>query len=698
VSVAVSAEQTNAVSSDRRNRIDTLCLGLLITTLWLATRPYFGVIHDSRLYTVQALSALLPGRFSEDLYLHYGSQDQFTLFTALYKPFLAVFGIAYGNSLLLLIAQLLWLTGLVHLARSLFRDGKTAVIAIAAAIALPGELVFRYGEPFLTPRLFAEALTFWALGSMLHGRPIRAVLLLCISMTLHPLMTMPGFAVLYLYEAAKRPVLWVLPAVIAIPAMALAFAGFQPFARILLRFDPTWLAVVRVRDYFCLVAEWRIHEWLPICNMLALAALGLRVAEPEERRFLSAAFVVALASLALSLIGGDVFHDVLIVDIQQWRATWLLSVVAHLFVGPILCRIKGRSGPSLANAGFLLAVTLGLLALSQFFPGMAIIAAPVMIVAWLVCGWEKESGRPISGGTRILVLVIVGGTLGLAILALRGVIASFPDEPAKFLQALIGPVLTVSVLTTLAFQLAGMDSRQKFNHPIPMLAASIALAAVGCFAWDQRSPWTKFVDSSGSPPQSLTAMLPGDAPIYWDGDVTATWFLLKRASYFSCLQGSGLLFYRATAIDYQHRVESFASLHPPDFGHDRMCPSAGDPPPSSSTHGSAEEAARRPAPAEDPRLSSVSKKSRGWSAFADHDRKPSDPSTSALVVISRADLSSVCKKEPGLGALVMTQAIEGLPQRSWVAPVDYPLHRPMEKKSKQYTTDRFFIYSCNDFR
>ena len=193
----------SALSGTRFTRATSLCLVMLIVTLWLVTRPYLGVIHDSRFYTIEALNELISGRFSDDLYFRYGSQGQFTLFTQIYKPFLMAFGIGGGNLILTIVAQLFWLSGLLYLTRKVFRNSATVAIAIVAAILLPGGVFLQYGEPFLTPRLFAEAITFFALGQMLRGQPIFALILLCASMTIHPLMTLPGLAVLFFYEATK---------------------------------------------------------------------------------------------------------------------------------------------------------------------------------------------------------------------------------------------------------------------------------------------------------------------------------------------------------------------------------------------------------------------------------------------------------------------------------------------------------------
>ena len=94
VSKATLREPARPVPGDQHRRVKMLSIALLIATLWLTTRPYVGVMDNSKFYTVQALNALMPGRFAEDLYFRYGSQDQFTLFSLVYKPFLAAFGIA----------------------------------------------------------------------------------------------------------------------------------------------------------------------------------------------------------------------------------------------------------------------------------------------------------------------------------------------------------------------------------------------------------------------------------------------------------------------------------------------------------------------------------------------------------------------------------------------------------------------------
>ena len=228
-----------------------LGLGLLVVALWMATRPYQGIFHDSRFYTGEALNTLLPGRFSDDLYFLHGSQGRFTIFSRLYVPLISFLGLSGANIALTIAGQCLWLAGLCYLANALFRDWKVTSLAVAAAILLPsGLLLLPYGEPYVTPRTFAEALTFWALGSQLKGRPIRALALLGASMLIHPLMTLPGLCVWFLYQAAQRRILWLLAAGAIVVVLGLALAGLQPFSLLFQRFDPAWLEILRTREDF----------------------------------------------------------------------------------------------------------------------------------------------------------------------------------------------------------------------------------------------------------------------------------------------------------------------------------------------------------------------------------------------------------------------------------------------------------------
>src|SRR6516164_6054317 len=77
-------------------------LGLLLALNALA-RPYVSLIHDSRLYAVQVLNRLEGGTYADDLYLGYGSQDQFSLFSHAAVPLVGLLGLEPAFFLLYLV-------------------------------------------------------------------------------------------------------------------------------------------------------------------------------------------------------------------------------------------------------------------------------------------------------------------------------------------------------------------------------------------------------------------------------------------------------------------------------------------------------------------------------------------------------------------------------------------------------------------
>src|SRR5260370_22864104 len=120
---------------------------------------------------VQAFREVDPSRFVDDLYFRFGSQDQFTLFTKLYSPMVALLGVGATGIVCAAAGQLFWVFSLLYLAAGLLRDRTYALAAVAAAIVLPNAYsLFGYGEPLVTPRLFAEALTMAALGCLVRPR------------------------------------------------------------------------------------------------------------------------------------------------------------------------------------------------------------------------------------------------------------------------------------------------------------------------------------------------------------------------------------------------------------------------------------------------------------------------------------------------------------------------------------------------
>ena len=63
-----------------------LVVPVCIALLWPLLRPYDGLNRDGHLYALQALAHAFPGRYSNDLFLLFDSQDSFTVLTRLAAP------------------------------------------------------------------------------------------------------------------------------------------------------------------------------------------------------------------------------------------------------------------------------------------------------------------------------------------------------------------------------------------------------------------------------------------------------------------------------------------------------------------------------------------------------------------------------------------------------------------------------------
>lgn len=631
-------------TSDEENHA-AIWLFLLVVGLWLATRPYIGLFQDARFYTVQALRPLVPGHFAADFYFQFGSADNFTLFTTFYRPLLAAFGIGNAGIVLTILGQACWISGLIYLAGGLFRERRTRLLAVAMAIALPGGVIFNYAEQWATPRLFAEAMTLWALGLMLRGRAISALILLGCSAFVHPIMTLPGLGALFVYQAGARRLWWGLAVLGAAAALGLAYLGIQPFARILVTFDPAWVSVVRVRDFFCFLGTWSFFNWIQMADLAMLAGFAVVMAEPAERRFLIAAAVVGAGGMLGDYVGADLAHNVLVVDAQQYRATWILAVAANLFVAPLILRMRGVVAPFTTVA--LVVAVIGLLACRdmkvEYFA-----VFPSLAVAGLVYMFERRRA-PLSPTVRNIVLLLLGIPIGLTLTGAYYWLhwrSGIPGWQHDAWQLVRGPALMAIALGAIVLQTRAFGNARSF--PAWCLAPlAIGLVVVAAFSWDERTPWTKFVETANTAPPALSALVPKHQTIYWEGDVRVPWFVLKRSSYFSCAQGTGALFYRGTALTYQHRYESFKPLATQDFGQETSCP---------------------PAPFPEP------------------------------AVFDRSAVASLCRREPLLDILALTHPVVGLRGKEWDPPVAYQDVRWVNNAWRSSTTNRFFIYSCNDLR
>ena len=497
----------------KTNGLRLAALLCAIALLWLVTRPFFGTVFDARFYMVEALRALEPARFADDLYFKFGSQGNFSLFTKLYLPLLPVFGVGTTGLILTVSGQLLWLFGLFRLTRSLV-GGQVMWLSVAMVIGMLNIYAggFGYGEGYVTARLFAEAIVMLGL-SWLPSRPFRSVALLGLSAAIHPLMALPGIAVAFVYLAFGRPIWWAVMAAGAGLAAVLGLAGLAPFSNLFRTIDPDWLAVIDIRSTPALLSKWPAESFAQIAGVAAWTVAAVVMADPSHRRFLAATLLVGVGGLVCTFLGGDIAHNVLVVEIQSWRAMWLLQLVSRIYTPLVFMALLART--SFDRSRWTVLLTMGL-----------ILASSV---------------------TRLV---------------------RYPHA-AEFTS--VSLALAAAALAVMAIALL---LEQKHRRIVLISAlAGFALIPLALSRWDARSPWIRYVESPEPPPKELTALLPAKASVYWESGLEMLWFRLRRTSYFSCDQGTGAMFYRQTAIAYKQRSNSFWPLRTGDFGQLDTCAS-----------------------------------------------------------------------------------------------------------------------------
>jgi hypothetical protein len=635
---------------------------LCVAALWLITRRYPVIEDDALLYAAQALHALNPAKFDSDLYFKFGSQDQFTIFSYLYFPVIRQLGLARANIAMSVIGQALWLCGLTFFISGFFGSKRKLVAIVAIVAAFPAgygfSQIFSYGECLVTPRLFAEAMILGAMGLLNRNRTILALALTSLSATLHPIMALPALAVIVLSIGLQRPA-W-LGLMIASATMLLIIlvgADVPPFSRLLVSFDDEWFGIIKDRLQFALLLQWGALELWRVLAVAALIGLASAYSSPRERTFLRALSVVAVCGLTVTLIGGDVLRNVLIVNLQPWRAMWLATLVANIFVLPTFLRLsadKGSHRPYLI-CGFVLGSSL--LMLSRLEARAEGLAAIILSGTCLLAIWDRLGLHLHPPIPRALTL---GLTMGTAVVLVFWLVAAFLNAPSHLLLAisqLIVLFVAVGITLSLCFNPAVL------RRGVLVLYGVIALGLISTavYTWDGRQPWIRFVNADGPLPNGLASLFPDGAAVYWDASPDLMWLRFRRPEYFSRLQGTEVMFFRPAAVEYRRRLDSLLPLHPHDF---------------------------RGYVARSSSLAQVNVAQVNADSVSPHPKLNAD------------DLRNSCNRERQLDYITLLDKIGDVPARSWqfVPELAYAHKGDVEAATTEHDAMNFFIYDCRDLR
>jgi hypothetical protein len=546
-------------AAPRALRLQALAAALLIAALWLIARPYRGVRHDGILYLGQTLAHLLPGTIGRDLFLAFGSQDRYSVFSGVMAPLVRLVGVASSQVIALFVCEGVFMSGCWLLtaglpSRLLRWCSLLSLVSLAHTYAGGGGQL-GFAEPFLSGRSGAEALVVVALALYLRGRTAWAMPCTLAALALHPLITLPALATLWI-ALCLQDRRWIAAlALLAMAGLAGAF-GLAPFDGLWRRYDADWWTNVVAANPNVFFSAIQVQDWGTAVFDFLVLYLAFRLLEGTALARLIKALAICTAVLTATwALGADLLHDVLLTQLQVWRVYWLVHLLALLLL-PLALQDLWRRGAigRWAAAG---------LALAAVAVSANLATAPMCILWALLPLFLLRFGAQISPVLARLAMIacIVGMVLVAAVVGMT-THAAVVASPSRFngvgnVQIVLGLSPVVAAIGyALLRGLAASGAWRWLSG-----AVLLVLVVVAGNRWDQRSDWQRFVEDglqeSGLP---FEGRVPESATVYWDASLLDPWLLMNRQQFFAPDQGAGLLFSRATATEFALRRDAIRPL------------------------------------------------------------------------------------------------------------------------------------------
>ncbi len=554
MSAVPSSSVPGAVAvSDRtldRQRLGVAGFVLFVLAAWMLRHPYTGIAHDSVLYTFLALSHLHPQLLQNDLFLRFGSQDQYTLFSPLYAQAIGALGLEHAAALLTLGCQIA-LYGCAWAFARRFMPARLALLAIALLVALPvdygADRIFNVTETFLTPRLPAEALTLAGIAAASSSRRVLASVCLLAAMLLHPIIAAAGIAVLlYLsIDSRHRSAAMGVGAGLVLVSTCLLFLRHG----LLERADAEWLHILRHTSPFLYVSAWSLRDWSRASVPLAVLGVGWYASRDRQvRRMCAAALVTALTGVILSLLYCDLLDTALVSAAQPWRWLWIAAVTATLLAAPIAheCWLRGgawRAVPLLMVAAAIVRGQPSALALAPL---------STLCAAVLVRYESRVPARPVLGAACALLLAAV------VMYSLAGISNEGPAPRVAAGGWVVGQWLRAQEGNGVWYAAALVALWLACGRARSLAAACLTIGAgIPCMALllPASVAWTltSYPDALRSQLAAWRRQIPPNAEVLWPVAPIGAWYLLERPSYWSLPQEAGDVFSRAKALEVHRR-------------------------------------------------------------------------------------------------------------------------------------------------
>jgi len=530
---------------------------LLIALIWLLDANYFGLEHDAVIYTFQALAHRSPELYSSDIFLKFGSQDRYTLFTPAYATLIGWLGMERAAAVATLLCQATLLFAAWRLVRRLVTP-TLALAGFACLMALPNDYgprrIFNVIENFVTPRMLSEALVIFAMLALMQRRRLLAIALLVAGALMHPLMAAPGFVLLICLWEPKIPRGWLFAAA-ALGLLLLAAAGSLP-ALDGWRVDTDWRMAIDLHADYLFLQNWEPADWSRVaCALVTVALAAWFLAEGPARQLCFAVLFTALAGIAVALVSVDWLRLGIFMQGQAYRWLWPASLLAPLLLPALALALWTRN-----EAGRATVLTLAAAWIMRVEPvAPAFIAAAVAFALACGCEWgDARLRRWLPRGAVLLLAIAVTYSLASNVLTNA---AAYEDShsPAALnrLRTFCVDGLVPLLLILGVFRLYHASRPAAgVGAAVLLIAAVLTLLPATLQAWSYRA----FDDTEVQVFEAWRARIPPRTDVAWIEAPMANWYLLQRPSYFSPPQTGSVVFSRAAAIELVRRERELIPL------------------------------------------------------------------------------------------------------------------------------------------
>lgn len=533
-----------------------------VAALFALCHPYEGLVGDSTVYVGRILADHDPAGLGRDLLFANDGQSGFSLFRCLASPLVLALGPSLAATFIAAAGSLCWLAGLIALAHGMAR-GRLAWAIVVIVAVLPAGYGdtghFSFAETSAVPRPFAEAAVMAALAAILAGRWRLAVASLAVAVTMHPIMAAPGVAVavllgLWRLSPARRRIALAGLGACAAAGLLAALAGVPLLERMVRVVDPDWFGMIIGRGPHLFPTRWAASALSPLLAAGATIAIAARLVAPPRRRLLVAVLGVGAASLVASVLLSDSLHLLLFVQLQMWRATWLVGVLGGCALAICMAALWSRD-----DAGRLV---LALLAVAWLVQPTPLVTAAVAGAALLLEFGSIRRLLTLNGRT----VAWVCGLAGLAILywaagGILGYVAFLRALPPGDAPRLVDPIRnalqTVPLVLLVMLWLHGPSLAPRWRLPRLALGA-IGLGASALGLWDQRTAAARALETPPADFAALVADRPG--AVLWLDGMSEAWFSLRRPQYMSPQQAVSIVFSRPLAMEWRRRAQRLADL------------------------------------------------------------------------------------------------------------------------------------------